>query len=132
MAAKRDGSARPTPVVGVQWNQLAEAFAQGAAAADIGLVVAVDDGTGPRIAPVSAVRRSGARLRRLIEAAPEGIGVARERGFVFANPALLRLVGAPNLEALASRNLVDLIHPADQPRARAAWREAFASGRERG
>jgi PAS domain S-box-containing protein len=50
-----------------------------------------------------ALRRSEARFRRLIEAAPQAIGVIRDKALIFANPALVRMLGVASAADLVGR-----------------------------
>jgi PAS domain S-box-containing protein len=72
---------------------------------------------------LEALQRSEGRFRRLIESAPEAIGVARAGAMVYANPALLELVGVKSAEAIVGHPLVELVYPDDRKR----FREAVAS-----
>jgi PAS domain S-box-containing protein len=65
---------------------------------------------------LDALQRSEARFRRLIEAAPEAIGVARDGAFVYANPALVELFGIGRADSLVGRHPADLVHPDDRAR----------------
>jgi PAS domain S-box-containing protein len=77
---------------------------------------------------LDALQRSESRFRRLIESAPEAIGVARGGAMQYANPALLELLGVADAGAIAGRPLVELVHPEDRARFRRAL-EAEWDGR---
>ena len=66
-----------------------------------------------RRSAVDALRRSERRFRRLIEAAPDAIGVCRDGRFVYLNPALSELFGRPS-GSLVDRELVEFVHPDDR------------------
>lgn len=51
------------------------------------------------------------RCRCLIEASPDAIYVDRDEEIVFANPAMLQLVGATHLEEVLGRSPFEFIHP---------------------
>jgi len=57
------------------------------------------------------LERSEARHRTLIEWTPEAILVHRDTKILYANPAALKLFGAPSLATLQSRRTSQLIHP---------------------
>ena len=59
------------------------------------------------------LRRSERRFRRLIEAAPDAIGVSRGARFVYVNPALAALCGRP-AEELVGREIGLVVHPDDR------------------
>lgn len=58
-----------------------------------------------------ALNRSEERYRRLIEASPDGIMITSEAVIRYANPALVRLLRAKNLEELQGKTVFDLLHP---------------------
>jgi PAS domain S-box-containing protein len=76
---------------------------------------------------LDALQQSEARFRRLIEAAPDAIGVARDSALVYANPAMLELFGLARAEGIAGRDILELVHPDD----RARLQEALLARRER-
>jgi two-component system NtrC family sensor kinase len=59
------------------------------------------------------LRQSERRFRRLIEAAPDAIGVSRDARFVYVNPALSSLCGRPD-EELVGREIIDVVHADDR------------------
>ena len=61
-----------------------------------------------------ALQESERRYRSLVDAGPDAIIVPGEDRILFANPAALRLLGAPTFEALQSANLFQFILPEDQ------------------
>jgi PAS domain S-box-containing protein len=65
---------------------------------------------------LEALQHSEGRFRRLIEAAPEAIGVARNGAMVYANPAFVELFGFRNASAVVGRSVVEMIHPDDRQR----------------
>ncbi len=54
------------------------------------------------------------RFGALIEAAPEPIGVFRDGGIVYANPALVRLHGYDSIEELVGLSIPAILHPDDR------------------
>jgi PAS domain S-box-containing protein len=67
-----------------------------------------------RSAPPS--QRSDAGFRRLIECAPDAIGVERSGILLYANPTLVDLLGVPSAKDVVGRAVADLVHPEDRPR----------------
>ena len=64
---------------------------------------------------LARLTESETRFRRLIEAAPEAIAVARDGRLVYGNPSLLALLGYTT-EELTGTTLRELMHPDDHPR----------------
>ncbi len=62
----------------------------------------------------AALRESEERYRQLVDICPDGILIHQEGRVVFANQALLRLFGASRAEELIGREVISLVHPADQ------------------
>jgi PAS domain S-box-containing protein len=69
-------------------------------------------------------RRAEARLadsvasfRRILDAAPDAVAVGTRRRLLYANPALARMLGAPDVARVLSGPLTDFIHPEDRARA---------------
>lgn len=60
-----------------------------------------------------ALRRSEHRFRQLIEAAPDAIGVHRERRLAYVNPAFAALCGRP-FDQLVQRDISELVHADDR------------------
>jgi PAS domain S-box-containing protein len=60
-----------------------------------------------------SLRRSEARLRALIESAPDGIVISRDRTIAFANPAAASLLGFDHPHDLVGRSFGELLHPED-------------------
>jgi two-component system, NtrC family, sensor kinase len=60
-----------------------------------------------------ALRRSEHRFRQLIEAAPDAIGVHRERRLAYVNPAFTALCGRP-FDQLVQRDISELVHADDR------------------
>ncbi|MBP9905345.1 MAG: diguanylate cyclase [Rhodoferax sp.] len=58
-----------------------------------------------------ALRESEKRHRTLIEWTPEAILVHQNTRILYANPAAVRLFGAPDADTLSGRSTQDLIHP---------------------
>jgi PAS domain S-box-containing protein len=59
------------------------------------------------------LRQSELRFRRLIEAAPDAIGVSRAARFVYVNPALALLCGR-SADELVGREIADVVHVDDR------------------
>jgi PAS domain S-box-containing protein len=97
----------------------------------IGVASVVDDVTERRQAD-DALKRSEARLRTLIENAPDAIAVypPDERRLVYANTALAMLLGYETPEQMLGAPIDDSVHPDDRPvleRRRARLAEARAA-----
>ncbi|WP_180127956.1 sensor domain-containing diguanylate cyclase [Rhodoferax sp. BLA1] len=60
-----------------------------------------------------ALKNSEARYRTLIEWTPDAVLVHRHTQIMYANPAALKLFGAPDLHSLLSKHTTDLVHPVD-------------------
>ena len=60
-----------------------------------------------------ALRNSEERYRTLIEWTPDAVLVHRHNQIMYANPAALKLFGAPDLQSLLLKRPTDLIHTAD-------------------
>lgn len=60
-----------------------------------------------------ALKNSEARYRTLIEWTPDAVLVHRHTQIMYANPAALRLFGAPDLHSLLCKRTTDLVHPSD-------------------
>jgi diguanylate cyclase (GGDEF)-like protein/PAS domain S-box-containing protein len=58
-----------------------------------------------------AFQKSEDRYRTLIEWSPEAILVHRQGKIVYANPAVIKLFGAPDAATLLATQTADLIHP---------------------
>jgi diguanylate cyclase (GGDEF)-like protein/PAS domain S-box-containing protein len=61
-----------------------------------------------------ALQQSQDRYRTLIEWSPEVMLVHRMGKMIYANPAAVKLFGAPDARALLAKTTGDLIHPEDQ------------------
>jgi PAS domain S-box-containing protein len=64
-----------------------------------------------------ALAESEARFRRLLDAAPDGIVLSTIRRFIYANPALVRMLGYSRMEELTVSPVGRHVHPGDQPSA---------------
>mgnify|MGYP000887703076 CR=1 FL=1 len=76
----------------------------------------------------AALRESEERFRTLVDSAPEGIFVQAEGRFLFVNPALARMLGADNPEALVGTEIL----PRIAPEYHAAVRDRIRRQRETG
>lgn len=65
-----------------------------------------------------AFAESEARFRRLLDAAPDGIALGTRTKFIYANPALVQLLGYSRMEELTSSPIGYHVHPTDLPSAR--------------
>lgn len=63
--------------------------------------------------------------RPLVEHSPEATYVVRDGFIVFANPAAVRLFGAPSADALIGMNILDRVHPDDHPLALARRKQVL-------
>jgi diguanylate cyclase (GGDEF)-like protein/PAS domain S-box-containing protein len=61
-----------------------------------------------------ALKNSEARYRTLIEWTPEAILVHRQTQIMYANPAALKLFGAPDLHSLLCKHTTELIDPTER------------------
>jgi PAS domain S-box-containing protein len=66
-----------------------------------------------RKAAEAALRRSEHRFRRLIEAAPDAIGVYQDERLAYVNPAFVALCGRPS-DQLVQRDVTDFVHADDR------------------
>lgn len=80
------------------------------------VVICARDITGQRMAE-EALRRSEITYRQLVERLGEGILIVVDRPirFLFANPAMERIVGRPfeKMQAMTERDIMALVHPDD-------------------
>src|SRR5262249_49280307 len=75
------------------------------------------------------LRQSEERYRRLVELCPDAIAIHSGGRLVFANRAGARLVGAPSVDEILGRDVVDFVHPDSRPLALRRMRE-LALGRD--
>jgi PAS domain S-box-containing protein len=75
----------------------------------------------------AALARSERRYRALMDFSPDGIFLARDGRFVYANPATLKLLGADDASQLVGRPVFERIHPDTQPQV-LARREQIRQG----
>jgi PAS domain S-box-containing protein len=64
-----------------------------------------------RLAADLALRESEARFRGIFENAPIGITIRRGPVFEYVNPAYLRMVGYPELDAIPGKSLLSIVSP---------------------
>lgn len=62
----------------------------------------------------AALLQSEARYRELVAIIPQALTISNPRGYVFANPAALRLYGCPDLATLLQHKPTDWVTPAEQ------------------
>jgi PAS domain S-box-containing protein len=65
-----------------------------------------------------ALAESEARFRRLLDAAPDAIGLGTRERFIYANPASVRLLGYSTMEEVTSIPIRQHVHPEDRQLAR--------------
>ncbi|HEX4475446.1 MAG TPA: ATP-binding protein [Polyangiaceae bacterium] len=58
-----------------------------------------------------ALAESEARFRRLLDAAPDAIALGTERRIVYANPALVRMLGYDTMQGVIERKVTEQVHP---------------------
>ena len=75
-----------------------------------------------------ALQESEARFRRLLDAAPDGIALSTMTRFIYANPALVSLLGYSRMEELTRLPVARHVHPADLPAARSLARDLLDRG----
>jgi PAS domain S-box-containing protein len=73
-----------------------------------------------------ALRESEERYRVLVEFSPNSICVHRDGRLLYVNPAGVRFFGAPNLEQLVGRSVLDFIHRDSLPVVRERIRQVAA------
>jgi PAS domain S-box-containing protein len=61
-----------------------------------------------------AEARARSEMRRVLDAAHDGVGIARDGRWTHLNPALARLLGEPSPDALVGSAVLDHVHPADR------------------
>src|SRR5258708_10186789 len=61
-----------------------------------------------------ALRHSEELFRKLVEAAPEAVLVARDKLIAYVNPRFLRLLGYQHVDELLGRSSLELIHADDR------------------
>lgn len=64
---------------------------------------------------VEVLKRAEQNFRSLIERAPDAIAVERDGRFVYANPGMVKLLGAGSLGEVLGRSVWDFVHPDDRP-----------------
>ena len=57
------------------------------------------------------LRESEERYRQLVDLSPDAIGIHQQGVIVFANPSMVRIIGANNAEELFGTSILDFIHP---------------------
>ena len=94
----------------------------------IGVVLVFRDVSGKR-ASERAIRRSEARYRNLVTAAPapQAVWVADAAGKLFEDSPTWRALTGQSAEALLTGGWIDSVHPDDRESVRSTWREALAA-----
>jgi PAS domain S-box-containing protein len=69
-----------------------------------------------------ALRESEERYRLLVEQSPDAIGLHVDGKLIFANSAMVRLVGAATPADLVGRSITDFVHPEDRAQIEDRWR----------
>jgi PAS domain S-box-containing protein len=76
-----------------------------------------------------ALAESEARFRRVLDLAPDSIGISTATRFVYANPAFVRTLGYPNMNEVTRIPLIEHIHPEDRVLARGIARSVLGTGK---
>lgn len=74
------------------------------------------------------LKESEERYRILVELSPEAILLQQDEGYIYANPAAVRLFRASSLDDFADKTIFDLFHPDYQALIDARSREIMATG----
>jgi PAS domain S-box-containing protein len=82
-------------------------------------------------ANVERLKRSEARFRFLVEAAPDGVVILQRGMIVFINPKAAGLLGCERIEDALGKSIVSFLPPADGIAAMARIREMLRTGSER-
>ena len=109
-----DGEHRLVVDGNVRWvRQKAELEfnAQGRAVSALGIVQDISERKFTQL----ALKASEERYRNMIEWTPEAILVHRQTQVLYANPAAVKLFGAPDAASLQRRTTTELIHPSSLP-----------------
>ena len=69
------------------------------------------------------------RYRSLVEMSPAGIAILRDKRFVYANPAMVALLGATRAEAIVGRTVGEFLSESDQAVSERRMREISETGR---
>ena len=104
---------------GSAWTGIYNATPIRNAAGEVEQAVVVIQDITERTRVEKALRESESRYRSLVESCPDPIVVHRDNGFLYANPAALRMYGVQSLEELEGTHVLDLIHPDDREQAMA-------------
>jgi PAS domain S-box-containing protein len=76
-----------------------------------------------------ALRESEARIRQMIEAAPDAVTIVRDGRIVFANPSFLRMLGYDPAEDVRGRSMAEFLHPDDRGPLTERLREMVQTGK---
>jgi PAS domain S-box-containing protein len=96
-----------------RWFEIAEAFLD--LPGERPLLLTVFRDTTDRKQAERALRESEGRYRSLVESSADGIFVNKGGRIVFANPALLRMLGADSPDQVLGRSPFEIIHPDYHP-----------------
>jgi PAS domain S-box-containing protein len=75
-------------------------------------------------------RISEQRYRRLFDLMQEAVWIHQDGTILFANPAAVKLFGAPDPQAVIGRSIFTIIHPEDRLRAQERTRFSLKEGRQ--
>ncbi|HTX34579.1 MAG TPA: PAS domain S-box protein [Bryobacteraceae bacterium] len=106
------------------WVQRTASVVRAPSGEPLHLMAAVQDIT-ERVRAREELRQSEARLRQLVEHAPEGIAVVCDLRYRYLNPALSRLFGEGAADLLG-RRVVDRLQPDDRALAERLWQRLMA------
>ncbi|MFI5302230.1 MAG: PAS domain S-box protein, partial [Polyangiales bacterium] len=94
-----------------------------------GVMALIEDAT-ERLGAKDALTRSEARFRALIEVSPDAIGVHRDGRWIFANPALIAMLGFDSIDALIGRPISEQLAPKEQAALRPSSQADRGAARE--
>ncbi len=74
----------------------------------------------------TALEESEERYRKIVEGLSIGIVIHANNKIIFANPAIIALMGAQNQNQFLGRNILEFVHLDDQPKVLAAIQNVFS------